>query len=209
MVFLAEPTPDDLRQGDILTPLVFPRWDLGNYHLSGKVEANARANLAVTDVMMLDHIAPEAAVMNVAGKSAPLRLMICSHDCEFDKAEMKNRAGILVVPLMPPPDTNDQEALDKLRASGRRDDEGEYDFIHLFPIQLPDGGDFFVADFSAMMAVGSPSKIRKRLIDMRELEMTDEWRGLLRYKLAAYFGREETPENENPVPAAQAKGPGD
>lgn len=203
-MFLPEPTPDDLRQGDILSALVFPRWDLNNYYLSGKVEPNARANLAMTDVMMLDHIATEGAVMNVQRSSMPLRLMICSHDCEFDKAEIKNRAGILIAPLMPPPDTNDEEAIRKLRASDRRDEEGEYDFIHLFPVELPFGVGFFVADFSAMMAVGTPSKIRKRLIEMRELEMTDEARGLLRYKLAAFFGREEAPNREESgVPAVQ------
>lgn len=193
-MFLPELTPDDLRQGDILSPLVFPRWDLNNYQLSGKVEEDSRANLAVTDVMMLDHIAAEGSVMKVLRNSIPLRSMICSHDCEFDKAEAKNRAGIIVAPLMQPPDIGEEE-MAKLRASFRRSDEREYEFIHLFPLDMPDIG-FFVADFSAMMAVGPPSKIKKRLIGMRELEMTDEGRSLLRYKLAAFFSRPDEPDQE-------------
>lgn len=197
-MFLPEPTPGDLRQGDILAPIVFPRWDLGNYYLSGKVEPNARANLAVTDVMMLDHIAAEESVMNVVKHATPLRFMICSHDCDFDKAEIKNRAGILVAPLVPRPDTHDQEAINKLRASANRDMNDEYDFIHLFPVELPGETDFVVADFSAMMAVGSPGKIKKQLIQMRELEMTEEGRRLLRRKLAAFFGREQEPHEGAP-----------
>lgn len=201
-MFLEALTPDDLRQGDVLSPLVFPRWDLGNYQLGGRVGAESRANLAVTDVMMVDHIDPVTAVLNVSGKAKPLRFIVCSHDCEFDRAEIKNRLGILVAPLTPRPQTNDAEAIAALRGSRERTDDGGYDFMHLFPVQLPGEDDFVVADFSAMMAVGAPSKIRKLLIDMREHEMTDDARQLLRFKLAAFFGRPDEPE-----PHEQTAGP--
>ena len=114
-MFLPQLTPDDLRQGDVLAPIVFPRWHLPNYQLSGKVDKDARANAALTDVMMLDHVSPEGAGLNVLRKAVPLRSLICSHDCEFDKVEIKNRNGILVAPLMPPPDTSDGDAIEKLR----------------------------------------------------------------------------------------------
>jgi hypothetical protein len=174
---------------------VFPRWSLNNYQIGGSVEENARANIALTDVMMVDHVAAEGAMLNVQRKSVPLRSLVCSHDCEFDKSEIKNRMGILVAPIVAEPETDDEEAKEKLRQSASRNAEGGWDFIHLFPIELPGEG-LFVADFSAMMAVGPPAGIRKRLVDMREQEMTDDLRSLLQMKLAGFFGRREEPQHE-------------
>jgi len=178
--------------------MVFPRWNLSNYQLSGKVDKDARANVALTEVMMLDHVAPEGAAMNVQQKATPLRSLICSHDCEFDKSEIKNRNGILVAPIMPPPDTDNSEAIEALRHSARLNGDGRWDFIHLFPLEIA-GSELLVADFSAMMAMGPPSNIRKVLIGMREQEMTDEARAQLQLKLAAFFGRREEPGDREPA----------
>ena len=183
--------------------MVFPRWHLPNYQLSGKVDKDARANVALTDVMMLDHVSPEGAGLNVLRKAVPLRSLICSHDCEFDKSEIKNRNGILVAPLTPPPETNDDDAIEKLRQSASPNADGDWEFIHLFPVEVPNEG-FFVADFSAMMAMGPPFNIRKILIDLREEEMTDEARAQLQLKLAAFFGRREEPDDKEETGKKQA-----
>jgi len=63
----------------------------------------------------------------------------------------------LVAPLTPAPETDNAKAIETLRQSARLNADGDWDFIHLFPIDVPSEG-LFVADFSAMMAMGPPDK---------------------------------------------------
>jgi len=67
-----------------------------------------------------------------------------------------------------------------------------YDFIHLFPLKIPDSPSeevWRVADFSMLCSAGPAVKAAAFLKKGKMYEMTDETRTLFKEKLGAFFGR--------------------
>ena len=170
-MFLPEGS-DELRQGDLLDDQPLPFWRYTDFELSGRPGE-----------------APQSARVSVVAKGLSVPVVLCSHDCDLENH--RNRYGWVVAPVLPWPfpDIADDASLD-LISSARMSENNEYGYIHLFPIQIPGAdADWRVVDFSALISVGPPSKIRRTFLGMKRFEMDDATREEFRLKLAASFGR--------------------
>jgi hypothetical protein len=119
-------------------------------------------------------------------------VLICSHDCDCDPANVSGRGGILVAPIMPRPRLNDDaDRIDALRQSWKLTDAGTFEFGHLFPLieGSQEDAEFRVADFSRMISAGPGPKGLAMLKQRKAREFTEEFRGRLQLKLAAFLGR--------------------
>ena len=173
-MFLEQPS-DELRQGDICFEWPFPKWQLTEYLVAGDPAGAA----------------PNRALIHLHSSGTTVPITILSHDCDIENP--RNRLGLVVAPVLPWPfpDLGSDDSLDLMRSQGLSA-ENTYDYINLFPIELPDTGadaDWRVADFSGLMTMSPPKKVIAILKSAKRYEMTDKTREELKRKLASFFGR--------------------
>lgn len=162
---------NELRQGDLLEPQPLPFWRYTDFELSSRPGEP-----------------PHYARVSTVAKGLSVSMAVCSHDCDLENT--RNRYGFVVAPVLPWPFEMGSDQSLELISSGRLNDANEYDYINLFPIQYPgDDADWRVVDFSALIAVGPPPKIKRQFLGMKQHEMTEQTRGDFKLKLAAFFGR--------------------
>ncbi len=120
-----------------------------------------------------------------------MSIVICSHDCEIE--QIRDRAGLLIAPLTPPPKwPPGDERWPILHSCTVPNEAGAYSFIHWFPVELDVGegeATLMVADFSRIVSAGAGSKAKAKLLPSKSAEMTDEARNRFKNKIAAFFSR--------------------
>lgn len=178
-LFLDTPTAE-LRQGDIVSYSPVPRWMLNDLHLLAPHDGK-----------------PSRGLVSLFNKGAKLPVVVCSHDCDLENP--RDRSGIVVAPILPwPPlaENADQSLANSYRRFAPDTEEPSlesYNFIHLFPIFFGEHGagenERSVVDFSALTSAGPANKAVTILLKSKTHEMTDDFRGFFKDKIAAYFGR--------------------
>lgn len=183
-MFADEPDLEKLHQGDVFEPMMFPKWDVRSYKLSGTHHLE-KLDGTTLDVLAFEDLDPDQFSAEVR-KPEPVRLMLCSQGCEIDN--VSGTLGLLVAPILPP-DRMDAEREAKFRASHAISDEGKLEYIEQFPVEID--GELWSARFSGMMAIGSPKNVIPWLLKRKQHQLTDEFRRHFRLKLGLYFGRAE------------------
>lgn len=119
-------------------------------------------------------------------------LALCAHDCEIEN--VRTRSGLLVAPIQRPPFKPESENWTTLLQADLPDEQGAYRHIHLFPVLIPmphGEGELRVIDFSRLVSVGPPEKVKAIFKQKRSFQMNEEDRGALQAKLSAFVSRGE------------------
>lgn len=183
-MFVAEPDRGTLHQGDVFSPMMFPKWDVNTYKLSGTHRLGLLDG-ATLEVLAYQDLEPDQLGAGVR-KPEPIRVMLCSQGCEIDK--VSGRLGLLVAPILEPDHMSAEEEA-KFRSSFTHSREGKLEYIEQFPVEID--GRLWSVRFSGIMAIGSPKAVVPWLRDRKEYQLTNEFRRHLRLKLGQYFGRAE------------------
>lgn len=182
-VRLFEVSPsDELRQGDICSDWMIPKWQPHTNQIVSDADGVARRTLVD--------------LHGKAGESSSLAL--CSHDCDLENP--RNRRGIIVAPVVDWPNGDMGSDL-SLEIIGSRapNSAGRYAHINLFPVNLGQLG-WKVVEFSALTSMISPKKFTDRLLKSKQFEMTDPTRRDFRLKLAAFLARDPGEEGSAEAP---------
>jgi len=116
--------------------------------------------------------------------------VICSHDCDIENP--RGRTALLLAPLVKVPAKPSGPEFPEIMGSHSPVD-GQYSWFPLFPVVLPAFGHetdvSSVVDFSSVMSLGKAERARDSLRETKLFEMTDDYRGLFKTKLAIFLGR--------------------
>jgi hypothetical protein len=183
-VFVSDPDPGKLHQGEVFAPMMFPKWNVNTFKLSGHHQ-NEKLEGGVVDVLAYEDLDPDEMGMDLR-EPQPVPMMLCSQGCEIDN--LKGTLGLLVCPILDPDRGMDEEQEAKFRNSYTLADE-QFEYIEQFPVELD--GHLLSARFSGIMALGPPKNVIGWLLQRKQHQLTDEFRRGFRLKLGHYFGRAE------------------
>jgi hypothetical protein len=164
---------EQLRQGDVCSVPSFPRWTPG----STKVDTARPALLVV-----------EAWDRPMKSNDGGHLVVVCSYDC--DVANPRDRAGVLLAPVMNMPAKPGSTRQAEILASGVVRD-GKIGYANLFPLLLPAESENqpAVVDFSSMATLASAEAAIAVLTARRFFTMTSRTRVAFKEKLALFLHR--------------------
>lgn len=176
-------TESPLCQGDLVVLASLPLWVIGDV---SPVPSGPAAGYTIVPSW------------NRGLKLGPAQLLcaVCSHDCDIEN--VSSRTGLQVAPLMriPASPANEKSRYDAILSSAERKDE-EYDYIQLFPLELPEGvtpegvtpDEWAVVDFSAITTIAKAKAAHEMLLSAKIATMTEAEASNFRTKLGASLGR--------------------
>ncbi len=181
-MFIAAPDKKELRQGDILAGVWFPRIRFEDIRLVAHVDHSDQEKIVAVPELVTDR---EMEWTTAQIQMTRRFVMVLSQCCDMVISGGNTRAQTLVVaPLVPVPDRyRRQIEFDALRANKIEE------YVNLFYVEQRDPlPSDFVVDFRRVVSVVLRNALA-RFLDLKVLQLTDETRIVLKSKLAFSFGR--------------------
>lgn len=163
----------ELRQGDVCIVPYLPEWRIDKVGRTlGADDELASVSLPLAKTVVRD--------------GDGYLVSVCTQCCDI--ANPNGRSGIAVAPIRKIPlPRHEQERRAEVMRSYQPDGQ-RWSWVHLFPLQLPDG-QAVVIDLASVTTLLSHSSAVDLLMDGKRHELTNEFRYHFRRKLAASFGR--------------------
>ena len=164
----------DLRQGDVCALTHVPIWNLNSVSTQSGPTGESLVLPNWTRTHQIDDL---------------LLVIICTQCCDLENP--RARTGVSIAPLMKIPAGPDEERYERILNSAEPDVLMRYEYLNLFPVQLPvEGEPALVADFSAITTMVPVKAAVPLLTDARRFTMDDDERRAFREKLGFMFGRD-------------------
>ncbi len=181
-MFIAAPDKSELRQGDIIAAVWFPRIRFEDIRLLAPVDS---ANL--DQIVAVPHLVEDRGIEWTIAQIQMARryVMVLSQCCDLEMLKGRPRGLAAVVsPLVPVPDMyrKKPEYLAALR-----ENRVESYVNHFYVEQAPPLPSDFIVDFGRVVSIGL-DQVRD-LLNQKVLQLTDASRIALKSKLAFNFGR--------------------
>jgi hypothetical protein len=189
VMFIAEADKKELRQGDIIAAVWYPRIKFQDIRVVAPIDHSDRDKIIVTPELVGDKSGMEWVATQI--EMTRRFVMILSQCCDLvmDKGRTRGIAAV-VSPLVPVPERYRRKAeYEVLRANKVEE------YVNIFYVEqhapLPSE---FIVDFARVASIGLAGQYQ-HLLDHKVLQLTDDNRIVLKSKIAFNFGR-LTPEEQ-------------